>query len=386
MNPLQARIREESGTRVLPEIRGSQYGLTFDLIRRAECPHSVVAMINEFLDNQDTSHPFQFPLWGGSGSLLALLRRGNQLSWFAQCGVFYPASRLLRPIRAMAVNRGPACDDLELLKIGLQMLAQEAAKRNFAYIDIIPEWTGAFGNSAMKALRENAWNPVPARRTSLRLDLCPTADSLLAGFRKTTRYEIRRSERGGVEVAAAKTEEQYRDFLRLHADMAEEKNFAADEPDFLTGIFRNIAADPDRGVLFLAKHDGQLKGGVLIVRARERSWYILGATAKDDRLNVGHLLQWKAIQWAKAKGCREHDFGGFREDATAGPALFKRGFSDHVVHFISPHRYILNSGLYRTSKLVSDLRVSVSRSFKLLRSQKLSLLSHDPQQILGCVH
>lgn len=388
MNPLQRKIREEHGREigVLPEIHGSRHGLTFDLISRAECSHSLAASINEFLDTQDTSHPVQFPLWGGSGSLLAMLRRGNQLLCFAQCGVFYPASRLLRPIRAMAVNRGPVCDDVELLKIGLRMLVKEASQRNFAYIDIIPGWTGPFGDSAMEVLRDNGWNPIPAQRKSLRLDLTPTDDSLLASFRKTTRYEIRRSEREGVEIAVANTDDQYRDFLRLYTDMAEEKHFATDGPDFLMGIFRNLAVDPNRGALFLAKHQGQLKGGVLIVRSRARSWYILGATAKEGPLNAGHLLQWKAIQWAKAKGCLEHDFGGFREDATTGPALFKRGFSDRVVHFMAPHRYILNSGLYRTSKLVSDLRISVSRSFALLRSQKLSLPSHDPQQIFGCAH
>lgn len=387
MNPSQRKIKEEPHKEIcaLPSVRGSKHGLTFDLISRAECPDSLIVKIGDFLDAQDTSHPFQLPMWSGRGSLLALLRRGDQLLWFAQCGVFFPASRLLSPIHAMAVNRGPVCDDIELLNVGLQMLVVEAAKRNFAYIDIIPEWTGAFGDAALETLRENLWNPVPARRTSLRLDLSPNDDSLLASFRKTTRYEIRRSQREGVVIAIAKTEEQHRDFLRLHADMAEEKNFATDKPDFLIGIFRKLAADPDRGALFLANHHGKLKGGVLIVRTRARSWYILGATAKDGRLNVGHLLQWNAMQWAKAKGCVEHDFGGFREDATSGPALFKRGFSDHVVHFTAPQRRVLNSGLYRTSQLVSDLRGWVSRSVESVRSQKLSL-SRDLQQIVEYVH
>ncbi len=67
----------------------------------------------------------------------------------------------------------------------------------------------------------------------------------------------------------------------------------------------------------------QVYGGAVIGRAGKRCWYVWGAADKHEQFNVGHILQWKALLWAKSHGCREYDFGGYTPGAKSGPAWFK---------------------------------------------------------------
>jgi Acetyltransferase (GNAT) domain len=330
--------------------------LRFDLIDISACDAQLLEEITNFLDSQETSHPFQLPQWSHDRGVLAVLRRGGRICWFAQCGTLFPAGEYLRPIRALTVYRGPVCDEIDLMCIGLQRLVAESRRKRFAYIEIAPEWTGKFSESAGLVLASNGWQPVPGVRSSLRLPLGKTCEQLLAGFRSTTRYKIRRSAAGGVDVSFARQESQLHEFIGLYEQMASEKQFPAEGPEFLLKVFRWLAANPGRGGFLLAWEGGKLRGGILVVRSGAKCWYILGATMKDGKFSAGHLLQWRAIEWAKENGCREYDFGGFREGMTTGPAYFKSGFSDRVVHFLPAHRYIVTPSLYRVARFLSSSR------------------------------
>jgi len=335
--------------------------LDFQLVSASRCSPLLLREISDFLDTQDTSHPYQLPQWSGGEGHLALLRREGQLLWFAQCGMLYPVGRLLRPIRALTVNKGPICDDLELMEIGLRQLVAEGRKRRVAYVEIAPEWTGAFAEAANTVLTRNGWQALPDARSSLRLDLRPAAERLLASFRMTTRHRIRRSEGAGVEVSMARDETDCRDFVRLYATMLSQKQILGQESDFLFRQLRWLVTDHGRGGLLLARQDGTLRGGAAIIRSGLRCWSVWGATSKEGKFSAGHLLQWHAIRWAKEQGCLEYDFGGFREGMSSGPAHFKSGFSDHVVHFLPPHRYVVSEGRYRMVNFISGVRRSLQR-------------------------
>jgi len=353
--------------------------LDFQFVRAARLSPLQLREISGFLDTQITSHPFQLPQWSGpeSGAYAALLRHDGRLQWFAQCGVLYPAGRILRPIRALTVNRGPICDDLELMESGLRRLIAESRKRRIAYIEIAPEWTGAFADSAATLLARNGWQALPGARSSLRLDLSPDLEHLFASFRKGTRYEIRRAEREGIQVTIARKETDCSDFVRLYAKMLSQKKFDGEDPHSLSLRLRWLVEDHRRGGLLLALEDGKLRGGAAIVRSGIRCWYVWGATSKEGKSGAGHLLQWRAIQWAKEQGCLEYDFGGFREAMSTGPALFKRGFCDRVVHFLPPHRYVVSESRYRVSNFISGVRRGLRR-----RSRSTGASAEAPPQNL----
>jgi|GEM_PF-1475701 len=335
----------------------------FEFLTTQELTPAIHREIEAFLDRQNNSHPFQFPNWTGGRNgderedlYCATVRQHGEIRWFALCGVIFPVGKWLRPIRGLMVNRGPACDDADLALYGLGKLLEKSKELGFTYVDIDPDWVERSEWSVGSTLSRDGWQLLPERKSSLRLDLAAGNDELLRSFRKATRYEIRRSEQQGVVIRFAQDEGDIREFQRIYFEMARKKNFLAVEPSHLSHVLRWIVNEKDRGALLLAFKEAILLGGTLVVRAAKRSWYVFGATTKDDRLSAGHLLQWHAIRWAKEHGCVDYDFGGYREGVNTGPAMFKRGFCQAVVQFSPAYRYPLNRRLCSMLDFVNKAR------------------------------
>jgi lipid II:glycine glycyltransferase (peptidoglycan interpeptide bridge formation enzyme) len=71
-----------------------------------------------------------------------------------------------------------------------------------------------------------------------------------------------------------------------------------------------------------------------------------GASNEQERQRMpGYLLQWGAIRWAKAQGCRVYDFWGapdefIESDRLWGVWRFKEGFNGEVARFIGAWDYV----------------------------------------------
>ncbi len=336
--------------------------LHFEFFKTQELAPAICREIEEFLDRQNTSHPYQFPNWMSGGlnderekKYCAIVREQGEIRWFAHCGANSLLGKWL-PVHCLTITRGPVCDDAEITLYGLSKLAEKSKELGFASIWIAPEWVECPEWLVGNALSRDGWQPLQDARGSLRLDLRPPSDELLRSFRHDTKLHIRRSEREGVVIRAAQSDEDIHEFVRIYLDMARKKNFLGAEPDRLSHSVQWVLNEKDRGALLLASKGTTPAGGVLVVRAAKRSWGIASATVKDDRVTAGHLLQWSAIRWAKEHGCDEYDFGGHREGVNTGPASFKRGFCRAAVHFTPSYIYPVNRRLCSIVDLVAKAR------------------------------
>lgn len=336
--------------------------MDFEFLRTQELAPAVHREIEEFLDRQGNSHPFQFPDWMGGDSgereekYCAIVRERGEMRWFAHCGVTFPAGRWLRSIRGLVINRGPACDDAGLTLYGLGKLLEESKKLGFAFVKILPDWVESSEWIVASALSRDGWKALPLRRSSLRLNLGAETDELLRSFREDTRLNIRRSGKQGIVIRCAENEADIEEFQRIYFAMAEKKNFVAAERSHLSHVLRWIVNARERGALLLATHEVTVLGGVLVVRAGKRSLGVFSATNKETRLRAGHVLQWSAIRWAKEHGCAEYDLGGYRESEKTGPALFKRGFCENIVQFSAVYQYPLNRPLCSMLDFATEAR------------------------------
>jgi hypothetical protein len=309
--------------------------------------------IEEFLDTQDSAHPFQFPEWAGPGARIFLLRESGRICWAGIFGLYSPLGRKVPWIRAAAANRGPVCDDIQLWEAAAEELVEELRRERLTYFDLSPEWiqrpdAPAFLNTA-------EWQSVAAERATLRLSLAPSTDEIFAKFSKGTRYEVRRAERAGTTVTLAASEEDVAEFLRLYQALAVRKGFQPDTLDHVRRTTRWLIGGQSRGALLLARVDGAVRGGAVVARVGRRCWYARGANERLPQLNVGNIVQWNALQWARSNGCTEYDFGGYTPGATSGPAWFKAGFGGAVVRFVAPRRRVLRPGSYRVFSFLSRL-------------------------------
>jgi Acetyltransferase (GNAT) domain len=315
---------------------------------------TLVREVEEFLDSQETAHPFQFPQWVDPGSRLMLLREGGKIRWLATFSLYAPLGRKMPWIHAAVANRGPVCDDLKLWEAAAEELAEFMRRERLTYFEVSPEWIQRAEGPGL--LSNSEWKSLDVQRASLRLDLTRSADEIFANFSKTTRYEVRRAERAGAIVSAATTDAEIGEFSQLYLGLAARKGFQPDPIERLRRQIHWLMKSESRGALLLARTDNVVRGGAVIGRAGRRCWYIWGASEKQERLNVGHILQWNALQWAKAQGCTEYDFGGYTPGATSGPAWFKAGFGGTVVQFVAPHRRVIRPRSYRAFVLLSRIR------------------------------
>lgn len=329
--------------------------MALELFTSKDLPTAVRQEIVAFLDSQDTGHPLQFPQWAGVSTSFAVLRQAGQICWFASCGTHFPLGRRFQAFRALMINRGPVCDDRTRWQSGLEELVQHAQEAGFVFLKAAPDWLHRQENDATLDFGQE-WEQDGGERASLRLDLTKSNEELLAGLRKNTRYEVRRAERVNVKVEPATQDADLEEFLQLYAGMAERKGFSADPPEHVRGIVCWLMTEPTRGALLLARDQASIAGGAVIVRSGRRCWYVWGASEKHDQFSAGHALQWRAIQWAKARGCTEYDFGGYTPGATSGPAWFKEGFGGEVVHFVPAQRRVIRRGHYVFVNTLSRLR------------------------------
>lgn len=317
-----------------------------EIVPSSEFNSELRNLSQSFVESQRTGHPFQLADWSAeSTALFLIVRQSANIQAFARCDVIWPLGKRFDRIRALTLTRGPVCDDQVLMRRALRQLVALCRARGFLYLDINPDWTDADADGLAQWLQTQGWFAAGPARASLRIDLGPEPCNVFKSFRKTTRSEIRRAQDAGVEVAVAGVDSTER-FLQIYLDMARAKGFAPDPEQHIRRVLACLTENPSRGVLLTAASKAIILGGVVAVRAGSRCWYVWGATQKNSEINVGHLLQWHAITWARQQGCTDYDLGGYREGATDGPALFKKGFSQEVFRFLPTYRHPVNSARY----------------------------------------
>jgi hypothetical protein len=337
----------------------------------------LVREITGFLDSQNTSHLFQFPQWNFSGESFALLRESGGIRWFGTFGAYSPLGAAFPWMRAVVAYRGPVCDDGKLWHAMILEVAEQFSRERITYFDVVPDWVETPGIE-LNLFRNAGWEPLGGERTfSLRLDLDKSEDEIFAEFRKNSRYEVRRAERLGVSVTPAASEAEMEEFLRLYARLADRKGFEAQSADDLRGRIRWLTNEDFRGALLLARFENVVYGGVVIGRAGKRCWYVWGASDKHEEFNVGHILQWKALLWAKSHGCVEYDFGGYTPGATSGPAWFKAGFGGELVRFVLPRRKVIRPGPYRFFNFLSQMKKLSRRSAAVPRTTRAATAKQE---------
>lgn len=317
---------------------------------------TLLSEIEEFLDSQTMGHVFQFPQWADPGSKIFILREEGKIRWASIFDFHLPFGSRVPWIRAATAVRGPVCDNRSLSAAVLEELIRPMADERLAYLEISPECVEEKREDSAQIAGESGWTCVGQGRASLRLGLVPSEEKIFADFRKTSRYDVRHAERAGVTVSAESQEAYIDEFLRLYQDLGARKGFAAEGPGRMRRQIRWLVNGHSRGALLVAQKDATICGGAVIGRSGKRCFYIWGATDRAQKVNVGQILQWRAIQWAKSHGCLEYDFGGYTPDATSGPAWFKAGFGGTAVHFPPMRRRIFATAKYRVYRMLNGLR------------------------------
>lgn len=168
-------------------------------------------------------------------------------------------------------------------------------------------------------------------RRSWVLDIRPDEQTILAGFRKTWRYNIRLAEREGVEVREVKTDEDFDTYYRLMIITSQRDNFFLHPQDYHKEMYQRYAAKGDAAI-FLAIYQGKAVAARMIIRFGDTCLDMFGASSNEDHgFPKTHILQYRCFQWARSKGCSFFDFRTIPEildenEEMYGVYHYKKGF------------------------------------------------------------
>ena len=111
-------------------------------------------------------------------------------------------------------------------------------------------------------------------RATIVVDLTPAPEDILAGFDQQVRYNARLAERKQVEVLQGGLD-LVDDFYALLAATAERKGFAERDISY----FRQLVGDfGDAAPVFLARYDGRIIYGAIVVLFGATAYYLYGAS------------------------------------------------------------------------------------------------------------
>jgi len=178
--------------------------------------------------------------------------------------------------------------------------------------------------------------------TTLVIDLTQDLDTIWRNMSSgNCRKPIRRAERAGIKI---KMNQNYNEFYTLYNSVRAMKKLSG---SINSKDIRRYAT------LFIAEFNGEIVSGhgYLEDKNNMRSWVIgskrFEAAEKDITMvaNASKLIIWEAIKYAKAKGIKEFDFGGYYaggegKEILNTPNWFKQSFGGKVItHYIYQKDY-----------------------------------------------
>jgi lipid II:glycine glycyltransferase (peptidoglycan interpeptide bridge formation enzyme) len=193
---------------------------------------------------------------------------------------------------------------------------------------------------------------------TLVIDLNQELETIWNNMSKTSTRGIRAAQKAGVEV---KLNENYEEFQDMNTRFRKAKGLP--QYSFPTDVLKRS------GPLFTAEHDGEVVSGLAYFEDDYTIRYTVGAS---PRLEVGKerasligkatsLLHWDAINYAKRKGIREYDLGGYytgdRDKEKMRINTFKRHFGGQLVE-----RYAYTKYYSRMFQVVGRLGSLLHRS------------------------
>ena len=239
------------------------------------------------------------------------------------------------------------------------------------------EQPAALGQAVQAELRQRGWIYSTSQvqfPNTVTLDLRASEADLLARMKQKTRYNLRLAERKGVTVrpgTAADLDLLY----RLYAETSVRDGFVIRGREYYEDAWgRFIAASLAQPLV--AEVEGEAVSALVVYRFGRTAWYLYGMSRDLHRDKMpNHLLQWRAIQWARAAGCETYDFWGAPDEFVESDPLwgvwkFKEGFGGQVVRHLGAWDYAPSPLLYRlyTSLLPRVLAVMRRRGRRETRS------------------
>lgn len=199
-----------------------------------------------------------------------------------------------------------------------------------------------------------------------KLDVTKSEEELLAGMRKTSRYEIKKGISLGIQVAVSKAPKEIKKFYDLQVLTSKRQGFVPFTYDFLYEQFK-VFVNAGKALLYSATFKNKLLAQAFIIFYGNEAVYHYGASTQEGREYPGsYLLQWEAIKEAKRRGIKIYNFWGVSPAMETnhrfyGVSIFKRGFGGEDFAYLHAQDLIINRTGYLVNIAIENIRKRVRR-------------------------
>ncbi|HTX79311.1 MAG TPA: peptidoglycan bridge formation glycyltransferase FemA/FemB family protein [Longilinea sp.] len=199
--------------------------------------------------------------------------------------------------------------------------------------------------------------PIQPWRTVL-VSLEGGEEGWLRVMKQKTRYNIHLAERKEVVVRPTDDLEVFHQLMKT---TGERDRFGVHSKAYYQKAFDLFSAR-NECVILLAEYQNTPLGALMVFAHGGHAWYMYGASNDIERNRMPtYLLQWEAMRWAAAHGCKLYDLWGVpdcdeeeleasferRSDGLWGVYRFKRGFGGKLTRSVGAWDKVYNPLLYR---------------------------------------
>ena len=281
---------------------------------------------------------------------LAYLPEGPVIDWSApDLGAWLaPMTKHLKQHGAFAVRMGPPVVTRRWSAATVKEGIADAGVRRLD--DVAPTHREPVGARVVSQLHELGWRLQGADgggfaagqpRYNFQVPLVAadgtrrTEEDVLAGMNQQWRRNIKKADKAGVAVTKggpAEMSGELKAFHDLYAHTAERDHFTPRPLAYFRTMAEAMTAEePNRFVLWLAHHEGDLVAATIAVRVGTHVWYSYGASSTEKRdVRGSNAVQWAMLRDAIAAGATVYDLRGITDtldpdDPHAGLIQFKVG-------------------------------------------------------------
>lgn len=276
--------------------------------------------------------------------------------------------------RYLEVPGGPLLDweDDALVRRMFALIKKVAVHEKCVFVRIRPQVLNSKQNLLSDLGLKRAPMHLHAEHTVI-LDLTKSEDDILAGMRRQTRYEVRRSEKLGIKVEKMNNKKIFEEFQSVQAETALRQNFVP--PDLKT-LLAEREAFGDQAWIYRAEttkktlEDGKnpevkvgdpIAYGLILISGREADYFEAASTDLNRRLPGAYALQWQVIKDLKKMGIERYNLWGVapsgqKQHRYAGVTTFKTGFGGEMVEFVPAQDLVIKLIRYGFDWIVEMIR------------------------------
>lgn len=271
--------------------------------------------------------------------------------------------------------KGPGVCSLAQLDEFIGMVSDYAANKGVFMVKIEPDLLMAEAPRAkleklglVKSKFNLQWN----QSTTL-VDLSPSEDEIIAGFKQKTRYNIRLAARKGVTVRPAElSKDNMNTMYGLLKATQGRAGFYMRNQSYLEDFWQAYG-NAGMGQLFFAEHEGEILSGLFALYLGRKGLYKDGgSTRSKTNLMAPYLMQWEVMKWLKERGVEEYDLHGMppkselenKAHPLASLVQFKSGFNPEVTEYVGVYNLPIDQAKYSKWTKYGE-RVVITYSFKV---------------------